>query len=198
MKSDFEALLKKTGKSHFRVAIFGSARIRRNDRNYKMIYKLAKLIGQENMDIVTGGGPGIMEAASKGHAAGSVKNDSYSVGLLIKLPKEQKANKHLEIKKEFSHFSERLDNFMILSDVVVVAPGGIGTLLEFVYAWQLVQVKHTRGIPIILMGKMWKDFIRWSVKWQLNNNFIGKQDLRPLAVANTCEEAFEIIKKVMV
>ena len=118
----------------FRVAIFGSARIKENDSRYKQIYTLAKMIAAEGFDVVTGGGPGIMEAANKGHKDGRKKGKIvHSFGLNIVLPKEQTANKHLDIKKDFERFSERLDYFMYLSNVVVVAPGGVGTLLEFFY-----------------------------------------------------------------
>ena len=97
-KSVFDRELKK---NHFRVAIYGSARVKKNDKTYKMIYELAKMIGKENIDIVTGGGPGLMEAATDGHRAGNKKMGAHSFGLLIKLPARQKANKHLDIKKEF-------------------------------------------------------------------------------------------------
>ena len=183
-------------KKHFRVAIFGSARIKRNDKNYKTIYKLAKLIGSLNIDIVTGGGPGIMEAANKGHEAGNKDHNSYSLGLLIKLPKEQRANKHLDIKKEFSNFTASLDQFMLLSNVVVVAPaGGIGTLLELIYTWQLAQVRYIDDMPIILMGDIWLELIVWVKKWLLENKFIDRKDLDFIFTAKNYEEAFEIIKK---
>lgn len=179
----------------FRVAVFGSARIKRGDQRYKMIYTLAKMIARENIDIVTGGGPGIMEAANKGHkeVKGKAKG-VHSIGLNIKLPKEQKANRHLDIEKDFKKFSDRLDNFMYLSNVVVVAPGGVGTMLEFLYTWQLVQVEHICDTPIILMGDMWADFIKWIKKWPLKNNFIAEKDMNNIFFAKNCREAIKIIK----
>ena len=102
-------------KKHFRVAIFGSARIKPNDPRYKQIYSLAKRIASAGFDVVTGGGPGIMEAANKGHREGRKKGKHvHSFGLNIMLPMEQSANKHLDIKKDFKRFSERLDYFMNL------------------------------------------------------------------------------------
>jgi len=184
----------KVNKEHFRVAIFGSARIDKNDENYKLIYDLARRIGAKNMDIVTGGGPGTMEAANSGHKEGS-KGLGYSWGLLIKLPREQKSNKHLDISKEFHIFSNRLDNFMALSDVLVVAPGGIGTMLELFYAWQLIQVKHICNIPIILLGEQWKHLIEWMNKWMLKNKYINKDDLNYVFLARNSDEAMEIINK---
>jgi hypothetical protein len=179
---------------NFRVAIFGSARIKPNDATYKQIYNLAKMIAKEGIDVVTGGGPGLMEAANKGHRHGRSGNMVRSFGLNIKLPREQIANKHLDIKKEFSRFSERLDYFMYLSNVVVVGPGGIGTLLEFMYTWQLVQVEQVCDTPIILLGKMWPPFIVWFKKWVLKNKFINKEDMHPVFIAENIQDAMKIIR----
>jgi uncharacterized protein (TIGR00725 family) len=139
-------------KGLFHVCIFGSARLREGDPEYNLIYQLSTMIAEEGMNVVTGGGPGLMEAASKGHRAGRKDKKVQTIGLTINLPKKEEANPHLDIKKDFEKFSSRLDNFMLLSNVVVVAPGGVGTLLEFLYTWQLVQVKHICEIPIILLG----------------------------------------------
>lgn len=183
----------KSGK-HFRVAIFGSARIKRNDRNYKMIHSLAEMIGERNMDIVTGGGQGIMEAANKGHKKGG-KTNVHSYGLLIRLPREQYPNKFLDIKKDFSKFSKRLDNFMELSNAVVVAPGGIGTLLELIYAWQLLQVKKVSNIPIILLGEQWVKLIEWMRKNPLKHRYIKAKDLDLVFPVKNVDEAMTIINR---
>jgi uncharacterized protein (TIGR00725 family) len=182
-------------KKHFRLTIFGSARIKPNDKAYNDVYQLAKLIGNKNIDIVTGGGPGIMEAACMGHHDGRKTNKTHTIGLNIKIPDEQIPNRHLDIKKEFDLFSERLDNFMLLSDIVVVAPGGIGTLLELAYTWQLVQVRHIGNIPIILMGEMWVNFYHWIKENPLKKKFLSIEDLEFLFLANDFNEAFLIIKK---
>lgn len=182
-------------KNHFRVTIFGSARIKKGDKTYKLVFDLARLIGKERMDIVTGGGPGLMDAASSGHFAGDKGNKAKSIGLTIHLPREQRDSYHLEIKKEFQHFSDRLDNFMYLSNVVVVAPGGVGTLLEFIYTWQLVQVRKVKEIPIILLGEMWADFMSWAEKDPVKHKLISGKELEPLFCVKTAEEAIEIIKK---
>ncbi|MFH0838453.1 MAG: LOG family protein [Patescibacteria group bacterium] len=181
--------------SHFRVAIFGSARIKSNDPRYNQIYSLAKMIAAEGMDIVTGGGPGLMEAANKGHQEGRKSKKVHSFGLNIMLPKEQKINKHLDVHREFNRFSQRLDYFMNLSNVVVVAPGGIGTLLELMYTWQLIQVEHTCNIPIILMGEMWEHFIKWIEDWPLRKRLISEKDMMPIFLAKHCREAMKVIRK---
>ena len=189
-KSEFS---KEESIHHFRVTIFGSARIKKGDSKYRMIYRLARMIGKEGMDVVTGGGPGMMNAASSGHRAGRKDPSAHSIGLNIWLPTEQKLNKHLDVKKEFHQFSKRLDNFMQLSNVVVVSPGGIGTLLEFFYTWQLVQVKHICDIPIILLGDQWKGLIKWLEKEPLKNKFFGVDDLNLLFHADDCEDAIKMI-----
>lgn len=180
--------------AHYRVAIFGSARIKSNDTTYKQVFKLAQMIAKDGIDVVTGGGPGLMEAANKGHQHAREGNMARSFGLNIKLPKEQMSNKHLDIKKDFARFSERLDYFMYLSNIVVVAPGGIGTLLEFMYTWQLVQVEQVCNIPIILLGKMWPPFLKWFKKWITNKEFIAKKDLHPIFLAENIQDAIKIIK----
>ena len=182
-------------RKHFRVAIFGSARIQRDNPIFNEVYQLAKMIAAENIDIVTGGGPGIMKAASQGHQDGRISKDSHAIGLNIQMPLEQKPNRHLDIKKEFDRFSERLDAFMVLSDAVVVAPGGVGTLLEFAYTWQLVQVKHICNIPIILMGEMWTVLLDWIKMHPLKNGLLAKKDADSLILAKDCYDAIKIIKR---
>jgi uncharacterized protein (TIGR00730 family) len=180
----------------FRVAIFGSARIKKNDPRYRQVYVLSKAIAKDNIDVVTGGGPGLMDAASRGHHAGKGKNKVHSVGLTIKLPFESKRGYHLDIHKNFDKFSHRLDTFMNLSDVVVVAPGGIGTMLEFFYTWQLLQVKHIcDNIPIILLGRMWKGLISWVKKDPLRKKLLSPGDLDNIFLVNSCKDAIKIIRK---
>jgi len=180
---------------HFRVTIFGSARIKPGDQRYKQIFNLAKLIASEDMDVITGGGPGIMEAANKGHQEGRKNNNVHSFGLNINLPMEQHENKHLDVMKEFNLFSNRLDYFMFLSNVVVVAPGGIGTLLELSYAWQLMQVHHMKGIPIILVGKMWEELINWFEKYPLKSKLVSPEDMHNIFLADTTQQAMKVIRK---
>jgi uncharacterized protein (TIGR00730 family) len=181
-------------KGLFHVCIFGSSRLREGDPEYNLIYQLSTMIAEEGMNVVTGGGPGLMEAASKGHRAGRKDKKVQTIGLTINLPKKEEANPHLDIKKDFEKFSSRLDNFMLLSNVVVVAPGGVGTLLEFLYTWQLVQVKHICEIPIILLGKIWPEFISWIEKWLLKNDLISPEDLLPLFLANDIKETMKVIR----
>jgi len=194
-KTGVKKLDKRMRSKHFHVTIFGSARMKKNDPSYKLVYNLAEMIGERGIDIVTGGGPGIMEAASLGHKTGRRKNrfESHTIGLGIKLPHEQKFNKGVNISKVFDKFSNRLDNFMLLSNAVVVAPGGVGTMLELFYTWQLMQVKHTCHIPIILLGDTWDGLIKWLERKPLKKRFFDKRDLNLLFHAKTCDGAIEII-----
>ena len=179
----------------FRVAIFGSARIEEGDPRYKQIKSLAGMLGERGIDVVTGGGPGMMKAATEGHNEKNKNKKSHAIGLSIKLPKEQKINPNLDIVKTFDRFSNRLDNFMLLSNVIVVAPGGVGTLLEFFYAWQLVQVKQVCNIPIILLGRQWPDLIKWLENYPLKSKFFEKKDLNLLFLAKDSKDAIKMIDK---
>lgn len=184
---------KELRKREFRVSIFGSARIKRNDAVYHEIYKMGKKLGERHIDIVTGGGPGLMEAASYGHKVGRKGHKAHAIALNIKLPVEQKFNVYSDIKMKFKRFSKRLDNFMLLSNAVVVAPGGVGTLLELLYTWQLVQVKHIKHIPIILLGDMWPDLLKWLEKEPLKRKYFEKEDLDLLFLAKDADEVIKII-----
>lgn len=179
----------------FRVSIFGSARIKRGSREYKQVYDLAKILAEKGIDIVTGGGSGLMEAANRGHKAGRKNNKTHSIGLAIKLSKEQMPNKSLDVVKEFNNFSKRLDSFMLLSNVVIVAPGGVGTLLEFFYTWQLVQTEKICNIPIILLGDMWSELVEWLERRPLKKGYIEKRDLNLVFLAKDCPDAIKMVDK---
>jgi len=176
---------------YYRVALFGSARIREGDREYNDVFAIAKGLAASGFDVVTGGGPGLMRAANAGHR--SAQSGTRSIGLNIRLPHEQMANPYLDIKHEFERFSQRLDTFMSLSDAVVVAPGGIGTLLELFYAWQLVQVEHVCETPIILFGPIWGGLLDWLKTEVLSRNMIGEGDLGMIFHVNEPEKVVALI-----
>ena len=179
----------------FRVVIFGSARIEKGDPTWNLVYDLAKSIALEGMDLVTGGGPGLMEAASEGHNVGDLTKKADSIGLQIILPEPQRDAHHIDIMKEFSRFSTRLDNFIELANAVVVAPGGVGTLLELCYTWQLMQVKMISHIPIILIGDMWVDFGNWIQMWALKHQFLDQKDFALLHLVNNNADALNLLRE---
>lgn len=190
IRGDFE---KELLRKRFRVSIFGSSRIKKNDPTYKQIYDLAKRLAERGIDVVTGGGPGIMEAANLGHNEGSKKTNARSFGLNIFLPHEQKLNSGVQVEKRFKRFSQRLDNFMLLSNAVVVAHGGVGTLLELFYTWQVLQVEHINRIPIILLGKQWSGLLEWLRDEPLKRGYFDKRDFQLLFHAEDLAEVTKII-----
>jgi uncharacterized protein (TIGR00730 family) len=190
-----EAQLQQLEKDRFRVCIFGSARIRPEDPTYRMVYDTARRLAELNIDIVTGGGPGLMEAASL--AVRDAHNGvSQSIGLPIQLPRSlELANKHLDVKSEHKRFSSRLDEFMRLSHAVIVAPGGIGTLLELVYVWQLLQVGMVENRPLILMDRgLWRGLLAWVHDSLLSRGFIGPHDLGYVQCVDTPQEALDHVR----
>lgn len=186
-------IIKELKKGDFRVTIFGSARIKKNDARYKQIRDLANMLGKRGIDIVTGGGPGLMMAANEGHKKGRKNDKTHSIGLQIKLPHKQETSLNLDVLKTFKRFSSRLDNFMILSNAIVISHGGVGTLLEFFYSWQLMQVNQTCNVPIILLGSQWPSLIKWLEKGPLKNKLLSKKDMNLLFLAKDCKEAMKMI-----
>ena len=195
MTEDQQKFLEEVNQDHFRVAIFGSARTKKDEAIYQKVFDLAYKLGERQIDIVTGGGPGIMEAANAGHQAGDPEDYTDSIGLTIRLPWESEENPHLDLKKHFNRFSGRLDTFMTLSNVVVVMPGGIGTCLELFYAWQLIQVKHINPMPIIVIGEMWEKLMKWIAEYPLEDGLISPEDTDFIYIAETNKEAIEIIEE---
>jgi uncharacterized protein (TIGR00730 family) len=179
----------------FKVAIFGSARIESNHPVYSEVRDFARSLAYEGYDIVTGGGPGAMEAASLGHHEACTGNESQTIGINIELPYEQKPNKYLDITESTSTFSARLDTFMLLSHIFVVAPGGIGTLLELFYTWQLMQVGHICRSPIILWGSEYKEILHYVNHTLVEKGFVKKDEADLAIQVNTAEHAFALIKE---
>lgn len=144
----------------YRVSIFGSARTQPGDFAYQETRRLAAALASMDCDIITGGGPGLMQAANEG--ASSVPGAARSVGIRIELPFEQDVNAFVTQAFEHRTFFTRLHQFVIQSDAFVVAPGGIGTVLETMMVWQLLQVGHLQGTPLIMVGKMWSGLVEWA------------------------------------
>ncbi len=188
-------LKKEAKRKTFKLAIFGSARPKPEDKVYQDTERLGFYAGHQKMDLLTGGGPGLMAAASAGHARGDSEGVARSIGLNIKLPFEQEPNESLEFIETHERFSTRLDEFMILANAVVVMPGGIGTCLELFYTWQLLQVKHICKMPIILVGPMWKKLLEWTKSELLSKGYICKSDFNFIVHADTVEQAFDYVMK---
>jgi len=193
--ADLDALVTEIGTDYYRVSIFGSARIKPNTEEYMEVYDLAKKLAKNNADIVTGGGPGLMEAANAGAKDGSSKSKSF--GLHVDLPFETTPNEHLDITYHHKRFSSRLDEFMRISHAVIVTPGGIGTILELLYTWQLIQVSHISERPIILVGKMWTGLLEWMKSEPLNKQLIDKSDFNNIKIVQNVDEVIVLLKPLI-
>ncbi len=178
---------------HYRVSIFGSSRIRRGDPIYDQVKKLSFELARMGIDIVTGGGPGLMEAANSGAVEGQIESHARSFGLSIHLPSEEQSNPFVD--KVFRHrtFFSRLHHFVRLSSAFIVFPGGIGTSLELFMVWQLLQVKHMKEHPLILVGNMWPPLIDWIRDSMIERGLVSPPDIEIVRVVSSSEEAIPLI-----
>ena len=182
----------------YRVCIFGSARLKPEAPDYHKVFELARFLAWEGIDVLTGGGPGLMEAANCGAKLGQQEKQtkSLSYGISIELEWEKGLNTHLDIKKHHYRFSSRLDEFMRLSHAVVATPGGIGTMLELIFTWQLVQVRHMTSRPLVLMDKdFWQGLLSWMKDTVLARGLVSAPDFNIIHVVDTAEEAFKVISE---
>src|SRR5262245_58813693 len=154
--------LKPSRRDRYRVTIFGSARVKPGTFGYEETQRVAAALAAMGCDIITGGGPGLMQAANEGAAQSTGR--VQSVGIRVDLPFEQDVNAFVTEAFEHRTFFTRLHQFVIASDAFVVAPGGIGTVLEMMLIWQLLQVGHLDKAPLILVGGMWPGLVDWARK----------------------------------
>ncbi|HVJ70290.1 MAG TPA: LOG family protein [Sphingomicrobium sp.] len=181
--------LRPSSHKRFRVTVFGSARTEPGHWVYEEVRRMCSGLSAMGCDIVTGGGPGLMEAANRGAAEGDEGGMADSVGIRVHLPFEQTVNPFVEQAFEHETFFTRLHQFVLMSDAYIVAPGGIGTLLETAMIWQLLQVRHLE-VPLILAGPMWKDLVVWAQEHLLRPGFelANPDDIAiPICVANADE-----------
>ena len=173
------------------VTIFGSARTKPSDRYYKMAEKTAALLAKNNLAVITGAGPGIMEAANKGtKAAGGV-----SIGLNIEVPIIQEPNKFITKLIDFRYFFCRKVMFVKYAKAFIIFPGGFGTMDEFFESITLIQTSRIEEFPVILMGsEYWKGLIDWMKQDMLREDRVEKNDLDLFSVVDKPEEALKIIK----
>jgi len=172
------------------VTIFGSARIGRTDRFYKTTVEIARGLAENHLAVITGGGPGIMEAANKGAALAKGK----SVGLNIELPHEQKGNRYTNVPIHFHYFFSRKVCFVKYSIGFVFLPGGFGTLDEFFEVVTLVQTERIPEFPLILFGrKHWRGLIQWMKRELVHTNYISPGDLDLFQMTDDPQEVVDII-----
>jgi uncharacterized protein (TIGR00730 family) len=155
--------LRPTRRDRYRVTIFGSARVRPDHWVYGAVRDVAAELTRLGCDIVTGGGPGLMQAANEGEKLADPEGRRQkSVGIRVELPFEQDVNAFVTQAFEHKTFFTRLHHFVLVSDAFIVTPGGIGTVLETLMVWQLLQVRHLRDTPLILAGHFWDGLIDWA------------------------------------
>ncbi|MBT58369.1 MAG: TIGR00730 family Rossman fold protein [Acidiferrobacteraceae bacterium] len=156
------------------VSVFGSSRLNEKSRWYPMTVEISRQLSDAGFSIVSGGGPGIMEAANRGGQAGA----STSVGLNIYLPKEQASNPFQDLSLRFQHFFARKVMFVKYASAYVIMPGGFGTLDELAEILTLIQTGKGRRIPVILVGtEYWQGLIEWMKKTMLAEGAISPEDL---------------------
>lgn len=171
------------------VSLFGSARTRPDDPYYQAAERTAALLAQRGFAVITGGGPGIMEAANKG----AFDAGGESVGLNISLPHEQESNRYQTVNLDFHYFYARKVMFVKYADAFICFPGGFGTLDEFFETLTLIQTTKIEAFPIILYGTpFWSGLIDWMKK-QLLPNFIAGEDVNIFRLVDTPEEALRLV-----
>ena len=189
--------LRRTTRQNYRVTIFGSARLQPGSVAYEGVKQLASDLTRMGCDIMSGGGPGLMQAANEGALAVDPEALHRSVGIRVQLPFEQVVNPFVGQAYEHRTFFSRLHHFMIISDAFVVVPGGIGTLLELSLAWQLLQVRKLYNTPLIVVGTMWRELVEWGRRNMLRegSELANPIDFEIPHCVKTIEETVAIIRQ---
>jgi uncharacterized protein (TIGR00730 family) len=188
--------LRPSKRERYRVTIFGSARAKPGTHVYDEVKRVAAALAELGCDIITGGGPGLMQAANEGAASAGTPERNRSVGIRVDLPFEQDVNPFVEQAFEHKTFFTRLHHFVLTSDAFVVAPGGIGTVLELMMIWQLLQVKHVHDAPLILVGKMWAPLVDWATTYlaKADPPLANAEDMTIPKCVNTADDAIALIR----
>ena len=187
--------LRPSSHDRYRVAIFGSARAQPGSFVYEEVKRIAVAVASLGCDIVTGGGPGLMQAANEGAKEAGAER---SVGIRVELPFEQDVNPFVAQAFEHETFFTRLHHFAIASDAFVVMPGGVGTVLETLMIWQLLQVRHMSDVPLILVGRMYRSLIDWARTSMLDPRLalINPEDLEIPRCVDTADEAIALVQEL--
>ena len=174
------------------ISIFGSARARKEEWSYKTAMKVTELLARRGFAVISGGGPGIMEAANRGARMGK----GLSIGLNIQLPAEQKPNRYQNKSLSFRHFFARKVMFVKYASGYVIMPGGFGTMDEFFESLTLIQTGKIRRFPVVLMGrKYWEGLLRWVEHTMVEEGAISSEDMNLFYLTDNPEDAVEYIIK---
>jgi uncharacterized protein (TIGR00730 family) len=178
------------------VSVFGSARLKPTNRYYKVAEQVGLLLAKQGISVITGGGPGIMEAANKGAVSAKGKKCGDSIGLNIELPFEQKPNPFVKKLKSFHYFFIRKVMFVKNAKAVIILPGGYGTMDEFFEVMTLIQTKKISKIPIILVDKaFWAPLLGFFTTHLIEEDLIEASDLTIFTVVDTAKEAVDMVVK---
>ena len=173
------------------VAVFGSARTKPNDPEYRAAQETGDLLARAGYAVITGGGPGIMEAANRG----AFEAGGASVGCNIELPHEQSSNTYLTLSLKFKYFFVRKMMFVKYSDAFIIFPGGFGTLDELFEALTLIQTRKIHNFPVVLFGtRYWRPMLDWLRGPMLKEGKIVQEDFRRLHVTDSPAQVVEIIR----
>jgi len=185
--------LRPSKRERYRVTVFGSARAQPGHFVYGDVRRLAAELSKMGCDIVTGGGPGLMQAANEG----AQESGRESIGIRVQLPFEQEVNPFVKQAFEHQTFFTRLHQFVLMSDAYIVAPGGIGTLLESVMIWQLLQVRHLHDTPLIFVGGMWRGLVDWAAAQMLRPGaeLANPEDLQIPQCVDSPDDAIALIRE---
>jgi uncharacterized protein (TIGR00730 family) len=189
--------LRPSRRERYRVTIFGSARTDPEHWAYAAVRDLAAELTRLGCDIVTGGGPGLMQAANEGARRAGAGSDGGSVGIRVELPFEQDVNPFVGQAFEHRTFFSRLHHFVLVSDAFVVVPGGIGTVLEMMMIWQLLQVRKLYDTPLLLVGAMWPGLVDWARKAMLRPDapLASPEDFAIPVCCPNGPEALDVLRK---
>lgn len=192
--SEFVEGFEKLSKIEPAVSIFGSARAKEDHRDYKKARKLGKMLAENGITVLTGGGPGVMEAANRG----ATESGGQSIGVNIELPFEQKPNPYAKKIISFNYFFVRKVMLVKYASAFVIFPGGFGTMDEFFEAITLIQTKKMKYFPLILVEQdYWKGLIDWLKDTMLANGFISKNDLDLIIIEDDLHKIMAIIKEFL-
>ena len=189
--------LRPSKRERYRVTVFGSARTEPGHWVYQEVKRMCAALSAMGCDIVTGGGPGLMQAANEGAQEVQAAERVQSIGIRVELPFEQEVNPFVEQAFEHQTFFTRLHQFVLMSDAYIVAPGGIGTVLESMMIWQLLQVRHLHDTPLVLAGPMWKGLVDWAAAQMLRPGFelANAQDMKIPQCVDNAEQAIGIMRE---
>ncbi len=193
--AEFVEAIEELSQLGYAVSIFGSSRVTPQDEYYKKAVYLAKRLAEKGFAVITGGGPGIMEAANRGASEGGGK----SVGMNIKLPFEQKPNPYANISIDYKYFFIRKVMFVKYAMAYIVLPGGFGTMDELFEALTLIQTRRIKSFPIILMGSdYWSGLLDWIKTVMVPSGKILPEDLDLIQIMDDPDQVVKHIQKFVI